>query len=292
MTTVPVRIRRRSSGAEHPVELRFIDMLLIIIAVTVMASVVSIRTGEGRAAAALSVATSSVPAALAGKPYRVVLPARGGDGVYRWQMAGTLPPDLTLTEEGAIEGTPQREGSDDITVKVTDRGGAESNWQRISVKVEPSRTGAVEQVRPWIASDLTLLKINPGMTDFKHSVKRGNGTTPIRWSSAALPKWLTLSPDGELTLRGEPQPGDSTFEVTATDAVGLVATQQTQISVEEEPDNLFWRVLGWLRTIITWLAYLLLALVGGRLIWEGVVGHSGYVIQPKQGWINRRRGRY
>jgi hypothetical protein len=71
-----------------------------------------------------------------------------------------------------------------------------------------------------------------------------------------------------------------------------VATQQTQIRVEEAPDNLFWRVLGWLRTIITWLAYLLLAVVAGRLIWESVVGHGGYVIQPKQGLLERRRGRY
>lgn len=267
-------------------------MLLIIIAVTVMASVVSIRTGEGRAAAALSVATSSVPTALAGKPYRVALAARGGDGVYRWRMAGTLPPGLALTAEGTIEGTPRTEGTGDITVRVTDRGGAQSNEQSISVKVEPAGKSAAEQVQPWIASDLILLKIDTGMADFKHSFKMGNGTTPIRWSGAALPEWLTLSSSGELTLRGEPEPGDRTFTVTATDAAGLVATQQTQISVAEEPDNLFWRVLGWLRTIITWLAYLLLALVAGRLIWEAVVGHGGYVIQPKQGLLDRRRERY
>jgi hypothetical protein len=292
MTTVPVRIRRRSAGSEHPVELRFVDMLLIIIAVTVMASVVSIRTGEGRAAATLTVATSSVPTALAGKPYRVALAARGGDGVYRWQMAGTLPPGLRLTTEGTIEGTPKAEGSGDISVRVADRGGAESDARSLSIKVEPSGKGAVEQVQPWIASDLTLLKIDAGMTGFRHSFKMGNGTTPIRWSSTTLPGWLALSPDGELTLRGDPPPGDTTFEVTATDAAGLVATQRTQISVAEEPENLFWHVLGWLRTIVTWLAYLLLAVVAGRLIWEGVVGHSGYVIEPKQGLINRRRGRY
>src|SRR3954468_3630038 len=123
MSTVPVRIRRRSSAAEHPVELRFVDMLLIIIAVTVMASVVSIRTGEGRATAKLSVATASVPVALVGKPYRVPLAASGGDGVYRWQLAGRLPAGLRLSPAGVIEGTPAAKGSGDITVKAIDRGG-------------------------------------------------------------------------------------------------------------------------------------------------------------------------
>jgi hypothetical protein len=267
-------------------------MLLIIIAVTVMASVVSIRTGEGRATAKLSVATASVPVALAGKPYRVTLAASGGDGVYRWQLAGRLPAGLRLSPAGVIEGTPAAKGSGDITVKAIDRGGAESGDRRLVVKVEPSGAGAAEPVQRRIASDLTLLKINPGMTDFAHSFKMDNGTAPIRWTSTALPEWLALSADGTLSLRGDPEPGDTTFQVTAADATDATATQQVQLSVGEEPDNFFWRLLGWLRTIITWIAYLFLALVAGRLIWEAVMGHGGYVIDPKPGLINRRRGGY
>ena len=51
----------------------------------------------------------------------VMLKAAGGSQPYTWQkIVGTLPPGITLTSAGRIEGTPTTVGYYDFTVKVTD----------------------------------------------------------------------------------------------------------------------------------------------------------------------------
>jgi hypothetical protein len=55
------------------------------------------------------VAVDDLPEAVAGRPYRVALAARGGQGTYTWEIVGTLPEGLALDPAtGVIAGTVAR----------------------------------------------------------------------------------------------------------------------------------------------------------------------------------------
>lgn len=287
MATVLLRSRRRSSAMEHPVELRFVDMLLIIIAVMVIASVISIRTGKGSNTTDLTIVTQRVPAALARKQYWVSLSARGGDGAYRWHLRGPLPAGLTFQErEGAITGRTAQIGSTRVWISVT-AGRATTPEKPIVVQVVPSGKQAVDPPKPWIDSQLTLFRIKQG-ADFTHSFTLQNGTQPISWQGSP-PGWLVLSPAGDLTTVGEPPPGDTTFTVSATDADGRTATQAVQISVAKRDDSLFWRILKWLQLIAIWISCLFFLLRISLGVKWLLFGRPPGVDPGSTGLLNSRR---
>jgi outer membrane autotransporter protein len=59
--------------------------------------------------------------ALEGSDYRLVLQAEGGQAPYRYAVvAGTLPPGLSMSEDGVIAGVPQAAGSHAVTIAATD----------------------------------------------------------------------------------------------------------------------------------------------------------------------------
>jgi hypothetical protein len=288
MTTLPLRIRRRNT-ADHPVELRFVDMLLMIIAslmfVTILFSVISFF-GSGRPDVAPAVATSSVPAALAGQPYQLTLAVKGGDGTYDWQLvAGQLPAGLVLRRDGTIEGTPGELQTSGFSVQVTDGSGRASEARELSLSVRTTGSAAVERVPPRIVSTVMLLDDAVAGQSYEHTFAAESGTPPYRWSSESLPDGLQLTPDG--TLAGRPHEGTSTFVVTMTEAGGTTARQEVRLVVREAPESLFWRILGWLKTAITWVAYLLLVIIVGRALWVGLMGHGDIFIEGKTGLLDK-----
>lgn len=66
--------------------------------------------------------TASLPDAIVGVAYTVVLVANGGAQPYKWSIAsGSLPPGMALDEDsGEISGTPSAEGTFAFTVQVAD----------------------------------------------------------------------------------------------------------------------------------------------------------------------------
>ncbi|HSO04835.1 MAG TPA: Ig domain-containing protein, partial [Candidatus Limnocylindrales bacterium] len=86
--------------------------------------------------AALSVATSTLPAAARKKPYRATLAASGGTGPYMWKRTkGSLPKGLTLSKSGTVSGKAKARSTKRIKVRVTDSTGASSvRWVRIRVR--------------------------------------------------------------------------------------------------------------------------------------------------------------
>jgi hypothetical protein len=69
----------------------------------------------------LVIATSALPGGTVGIPYSSAVSASGGTSPYTWAItAGSLPPGLSLSASGAINGTPTSAGNADFTVQVTD----------------------------------------------------------------------------------------------------------------------------------------------------------------------------
>ncbi len=70
------------------------------------------------------VTTTTLPDGTVKVPYSAKLTAVGGTAPYTWsRISGSLPPGLALAANGAVTGTPTKEGIYDFTVKVTDAKG-------------------------------------------------------------------------------------------------------------------------------------------------------------------------
>jgi hypothetical protein len=278
MTITPVFTRRRTSAVEHPVELRFVDMLLIIIAtlmfVAIVLSVVSAFNGSGQPDVAPQVVTRSAPTAIVGQPYELTLAVHGGDGKYTWQATvGAMPDGLRIRQDGIVEGTPTQPQATRIGVRVTDGSGRVSEVQVLTFTVRLAGTGSLQRVPPHIVGAVTLLDDAVVGQDYNHKFTADSGSPPHRWSISELPSGLEFVPDG--TLAGRPaEAGTSTFTVTMADADGTTARQEIRLVVREQPESLLWRILGMLKTIITFLGYFL---VGSAVLtlFIGAPAHDG-----------------
>ncbi len=68
-----------------------------------------------------TIQTEELSAAQLNQPYSATLEAEGGTGDLTFELAeGTLPPGLTLDENGKLRGTPRTAGTFTFTVRVTD----------------------------------------------------------------------------------------------------------------------------------------------------------------------------
>lgn len=273
MASVPIFTRRRGHTADHPVELRFVDMLLIVIAtlmfVAVILSVTSAfstqEPGGGRPATAPQITTDSVPSAIVGEEYRLILSVRGGDGSYTWSVPdGALPQGLELDGGGVVHGVPARPQTAQAKVEVTDGAGRTAQRDLVFDARPAGRADSAVQA-PRIATKVTLLDDAVAGRDYRHVFRPDQGDPPYTWRiTGAPPRGLRFAPDG--TLAGRPaEAGTAAFTVTMTGGGGGTARQEVKMIVKEGPDSLFWRLLGWLKTAITVIGYLLVA--GMVLTW-------------------------
>lgn len=88
----------------------------------------------------LKIATpGTLPDAVAGRPYVVVLAATGGHGDPRWHVQGKLPDGLALDEAtGRIAGTPPRSTDEPMAFRVSADDGSDVASQAIQLAVLPS----------------------------------------------------------------------------------------------------------------------------------------------------------
>lgn len=261
--------KRRSHPAGHPVELRFVDMLLIIIATLMLVAVLlsvtsafSASSNTGQPDLSPVVTTVSAPTAIAKEPYDLALSARGGDGTYTWKLLhGHLPNGMRLNRGGTVQGTPGlSQRGIQATVQVTDGEGITAQ-RDLMFNVRPSGTGNLTAPPPQIAAPVTLLEGAVTGQDYQHVFEANSGVPPYRWRiSGVPPRGLQLAPDG--TLAGQPaQAGSATFNVTMTDSSGATARQTVRIIVANAPTSIFWRILGWLKTAMTYFGYLVAAIL-------------------------------
>ncbi|MCP2334701.1 putative Ig domain-containing protein [Actinomadura rupiterrae] len=279
MTAVARVRRRRYAGlGDQPVELRFVDMLLIIIAtlvfVAVMLSVTSAFSAAPPAAAGPRIATTAPPTSLVGRDYRLTLAVLGGAGPIQWRLvSGSLPTGLRLAADGTVEGKPLRRADTVATVEVTDAGGRTD--RRVlsfgSRRVAPDSSLPPVPPPPLrIPAPVSLLYAVKGR-EYRHAFSPDTGTAPFQWElRGKLPAGLAFGADGMLTGRPK-HAGSSRFDMSITDAGGAKAQQSVVLVVEKGPKTRADRIWDWVKRIVRYaglavFAWLILFGFGGERI--------------------------
>jgi hypothetical protein len=179
-------------------------------------------------AAPLVVTTPALLTASEGQAYVQYLSATGGTPPYTWTLgSGTLPPGLTLTSNGAIQGTPTTYGTFPLVVLLTDSSQPqESTYLSFTIEV--------------VSSQLTILTpttLTPSAIlnqYYSYQLSASGGTAPYRWQfvSGNLPPGLGISTTGLLSGTATAQ-GTYTFTVAAFDSAYPVntATQTVTLTV-------------------------------------------------------------
>ena len=175
---------------------------------------------------AVTVTTTSLPAATGGVSYSARLAASGGLKPYTWSVTqGSLPAGLTLVPAtGLIAGRPSVAGTASFTVQVGD---AENPAATASANLSITVT-----VNPLTVTTAAL----PAATaDVSYSAKLAvsGGIAPYTWSvtQGSLPAGLKLDPSTG-AISGKPTaPGTASFTVTVGDAENPAATASANLSI-------------------------------------------------------------
>jgi hypothetical protein len=285
--------------ASAPVELRFIDLFMIVVAallfVIVTVGLAGALAPQPAPAKRLQIATDSLPVAVEGARYTLHLAARGGTAPYRWRLVqGDLPRGLSLhAATGLIAGTPVRPVLRTLRVEATDARGAAAR-RALTLEVRARRPG--EPLRT--EGETLLLPEAVTFVPYRFRFAPTGGRPPCTWRllEGTLPPGLQLSPDGTVSGTLELMSADARlaepwrFSLEVEDSVGARRSQLAALpvrfaprwswmkTVEEAVGAAFWGILQWVVApllIATLSGLLLLALAGcrgGRSgPWEGLL---------------------
>jgi len=166
-----------------------------------------------RVAAPLVITTvaGSLPDVVQGVAYNLNLGTTGGIGPLAWSATGSLPPGVSLSNTGALTGTPTSAGTYAFTVQLQDASNpAQSKTVALSLRVD------VPLVITTQAGSLSDAIQN---ANYSSSLVSTGGTTPLNWtlSGGTLPPGILLSGTG--TLSGSPTTtGTYPFTAQVTDS--------------------------------------------------------------------------
>jgi hypothetical protein len=274
---------QHGNGDGVPVELRFVDLLLIVVAtvmfMAVLLTVVSAFTSGGRPDIAPRITTGSAPSALVGQHYDLTLAAVGGDDSYHWRLVmGALPDGLTLDVSGAVHGIARRAQQSSVTVEVRD-GQQRSARRPLLFTAQAAGPARAHPSPPRMVSPTALLPDATVGSPYRYALG-ASGTPPLRWRviGDTLPGGLALTDDGALI--GNPtNDGASDFAVTVVDSTGATSSQRVRLEVQPAPSGWWGTVLNWLWHGITYLGYLLLALTLWTVVFGAApsAGHGGLI---------------
>jgi uncharacterized protein YhjY with autotransporter beta-barrel domain len=175
----------------------------------------------------LTLAPDALPGTIRGAAYSQTLTTTGGTAPYTYAATGTLPPGLTLSTSGVLQGRATAVGSYSFTVTATD-----ATTPGLGGPYSTSRAYAVEVTVPTIALAPETL---PGATTriaYSQAITASGGTAPYAYAvtAGALPAGITLSTTG--TLSGTPTTaGTFNATITATDANGNAGSRPYTLTV-------------------------------------------------------------
>jgi hypothetical protein len=273
-------------GFEPPIELRFVDLFMILLTgfifITVVLSLFTAIHPSNEEVKPPKIETPRVPEAVAGRPYQVTLAASGGSGGYKWNMRETLPKGLVLSPDGMIAGTPLSPETANLNVQVTDKSGR-TDFAPLTVTVLPALRDTTPTERRLRV--LAQIAVPDAVQNVDYYVKMGvdGGVAPYVWkANGPLPKDLTLLPNGVISGKpSEPDVGRSyTFGVQITDAIGDTVNQEIRLWLLPEPP------LWWKKTLYG--VYLAICFaIWGWFLWRG--GYSPGIKSWLENLANRSR---
>lgn len=161
-------------------------------------------------APAIALSQATLADATVGAPYAASLTATGGAAPYRFTATGALPAGVTLSEAGALSGTPTAGGSFAFTATATDANGNAASRDYT----------LVVQAAAVALAPATLADAQQGVA-YTATVSATGGTAPYSFAVTAgrLPAGVTLSAQGALS--GTPtENGRFPVSITATDSSG------------------------------------------------------------------------
>lgn len=197
---------------------------------------------------ALNIAQFALSQGVPGVAYRQLLVATGGSTPYTWSVSsGTLPPGLTLSNEGIISGTPTATGASTFTAKVVD--------SQTPTEAVATQSFTITINPPLALTSTPLISGLVGST-YSADIQASNGVQPYTYSIAAgrLPPCAPAPPctNGTMALTTNPPPmgggpnsatiatpigstlsdaGTFSFTIQVTDALSEVATATFTITV-------------------------------------------------------------
>lgn len=168
--------------------------------------------------AGLSIRNRSLPVATRSMAYQARLTA-GGGGTPAWSIGqGSLPPGLSLAENGLISGLPTSAGAFSFTAIVTDD--ARVARKSFSLKVVAAPVIALPSLPPAVVG-----------APFRARARIAGGLAPYTWAArhGALPPGVRIAGGA---LRGTPTAaGRYVVDIVAKDAAGNTATTRLALVV-------------------------------------------------------------
>lgn len=286
---------RRDNAFDVPIEMRFVDLFMIIVAalmfVAVMLSVISAFVGGVRVDLVPKITTTAVPDALVQKPYSLTLAASGGAAPYTWELAsGSLPAGLTLEQSGVLVGTPIQRERTQFSVRVTDNG-RRSDERQLAVSVEVSGS-AVEEVVQKLRMSSGVIMLPDGVvgTPYQFRLVIDGGAPPYQWrvTRGQLPKGLDLTASGEVVGVPNARTDAQSFDITATDVNRKSTIQEARLEVANAPTPLWQRVLY---EVVNWGPWVIGLLVGVLIVYTVLKGIPAGYQQGMPGLLDRMRRR-
>jgi hypothetical protein len=288
--------RRRQGGGAAPVELRFIDLFMLIVAALVFIALVSIVvSAPPKPSEPLVVLTRTLPLALQDEPYEIYFAGRGGQPPYGWDIvSGELPDGLQLDREhGRISGRPASQGTTQFEAELRD---AMNDSSRASLRLEVRATARGEPLH--IAGPAAALPEAVTFVPYHQRLVATGGRPPYTFSMNAvhLPPGLKLTGTG--ILGGEPlvARGDARlsepwhFTVAAIDADGAETRQRFVLPVRYEPrrsaGNRAGRAVGMIFGFA--FRYVLVPLLAVSLATVMLIGATGFRGGQTERWDGMR----
>ena len=175
-----------------------------------------------------TISTTALPGAIVGQPYTDSIDVTGGDGAVTVTATG-LPPGLTMTPNGTLEGTPDTAGLAPIAITATDTHGG-TTTQSIELSVTNPLQGQLTSAAPQASSNWAGYYVEPG------SFNAITGTFTVPSLAANQPAYCDS---------GQPTPGCSLSEWVGIDGAANSSLIQAGVELTPQGDGSTYQIYPW-----------------------------------------------
>ncbi len=161
----------------------------------------------------LKIITTELPEGYIGEEYYVQLKSNCNPTVnitWKIEAGGVLPPDLLLSKEGIIFGTPKKTELADFYFVVTNRETGESSGKNLRLTIGSRKPTELKIITDSISDVLVGV---PYIFKFECS----GGIPPYTWSADDLPAGLSLAENGTISGTAKFSGGTSPFTIKLSD---------------------------------------------------------------------------